>query len=40
MYFKMDVVLMGIVVIGIIGFIFDKIVLFMEKKLTSWQEVK
>ena len=40
MYFRMDVVLMGILVIGIIGFIFDKIVLFLEKKLTSWQEVK
>lgn len=40
MYFKMDVVLMGIVVIGIIGFLFDKFVLYLEKKLTGWQEVK
>jgi len=40
MYFRMDVVLMGILVIGIIGFILDKIVLFLEYKLTSWQEVK
>lgn len=40
MYFKMDVVLMGIIVIGIIGFLFDKLVTFLEKKLTSWQEVK
>ena len=40
MYFKMDVVLMGILVIGIIGFLFDKLVTFMEKRLTSWQEVK
>lgn len=40
MYFKMDVVLMGIIVIGIIGFLFDKLVTFMERKLTSWQEVK
>lgn len=40
MYFKMDVVLLGIIVIGIIGFIFDKVVLLLEKKLTSWQEVK
>jgi NitT/TauT family transport system permease protein len=39
MYFKMDVVLMGIIVIGIIGFIFDKTVLILEKKLTGWQEV-
>lgn len=40
MYFKMDVVLLGILVIGIIGFLFDKLVIFLEKKLTSWQEVK
>ncbi len=40
MYFRMDVVLMGIVVIGIIGFLFDKIVLLIEKKVTAWQEVK
>ena len=40
MYFRMDVVMMGILVIGIIGFIFDKIVLLLERKLTSWREVK
>ena len=40
MYFQMDVVLLGIIIIGIIGFIFDKIVLFLERKLTSWQEVR
>ncbi len=40
MYFKMDVVLLGIIVIGLIGFLFDKLVQFLEKKLTSWQEVK
>jgi len=40
MYFRMDVVLMGILVIGIIGFVLDKLVIFLERKLTSWQEVK
>ena len=40
MYFRMDVVLMGIVVIGVIGFILDKFVLLLEKKLTAWQEVR
>ncbi len=40
MYFKMNVVLMGIAVIGVIGFVFDRLVLFLEKKLTRWQEVK
>lgn len=38
MYFNMDVVLLGIIVIGIIGFLFDKVILFAERKLTSWQE--
>ena len=36
----MDVVLMGIIVIGVIGFLFDKLVLLLERKLTGWQEVK
>lgn len=40
MYFRMDVVLMGILVIGVIGFCLDKIVLLLERILTSWQEVK
>ena len=37
-YFNMDVVMEGIVTIGIIGFLLDKFVLFLEKKLTCWQE--
>lgn len=40
LYFKMDVVILGIVVIGIIGFTLDKIVLFLERKLTGWQETR
>lgn len=40
MYFRMDVVMMGIIVIGIIGFVLDKVVLLLEKKLTGWQETK
>lgn len=40
LYFKMDVVILGIVVIGIIGFSLDKFVLFLERKLTGWQEIK
>lgn len=39
-YFRMDIVLMGIIVIGVIGFVLDKLVLLAEKKLTAWQEVK
>ena len=37
-YFQMDVVLMGIVVIGIMGLVLQSVVEFLEKKLTSWQE--
>jgi NitT/TauT family transport system permease protein len=39
LYFNMDEVMLGIITIGVIGFIADKAVLFLEKKLTGWQEV-
>ena len=39
-YFDMDVVMLGVLVIGTIGFIFDKLVLFLERKLTGWQEIR
>ncbi|GGE26023.1 ABC transporter permease [Pullulanibacillus camelliae] len=38
-FFRMDQVILGIVLIGIIGFIMDKLVLYLEKKLAGWQEV-
>ncbi len=38
-YFRMDVVLMGIILIGIIGLILQKIVKILEKKATSWQDI-
>lgn len=37
-YFMMDVVLLGIVIIGAIGIILQVLVEFLEKKLTGWQE--
>lgn len=40
LFFSMDLVILGIVVIGIIGFILDKLILWLELKLTSWQEVR
>jgi NitT/TauT family transport system permease protein len=40
MYFRMDVVLMGIIIIAVIGFFFDKLILFLERKLTRWQEAR
>lgn len=40
LYFRMDVVILGIVVIGIIGLAMDKFVLFLERRLTGWQEIR
>lgn len=40
MYFQMDVVLMGIMIIGLIGTILDQIVNWMERRLTAWQETR
>lgn len=36
--FELDVLLLGIILIGIIGMLFEKIVKFLERKLTGWQE--
>jgi len=40
MYFRMDIVLMGILIIGIIGTLLDKFVTILEGRLTSWQETR
>lgn len=40
LYFQMDIILLGIFTIGILGFAFDKIILFAEKKLTAWQDTR
>lgn len=40
LYFDMSRVILGIVVIGTIGLILDKTLLFLEKRLTQWQEVR
>ena len=37
-YFDMAVVLLGIIFIGIIGLIFEKLMKFLERRLTGWQE--
>ncbi|MFA6681497.1 MAG: ABC transporter permease [Sphaerochaeta sp.] len=37
-YFKMEVVLMGILVIGVLGLFLQKIVRTLEKHATSWQD--
>lgn len=36
--FELDVMLLGIILIGIIGIVFEKIVRFLERKFTGWQE--
>lgn len=40
MYFQMDVVLLGILLIGIMGLILDRAIAFLERRLTGWQEVR
>ncbi len=37
LYFRMDKVMLGIICIGTIGFAMDRLLLFIEKKLTGWQ---
>lgn len=34
---RMDIVMMGIISIGIIGFLFDRLLLVFEKRLTRWK---
>lgn len=38
LYFRMDIVILGIVLIGILGLVLNKIVSYLEKKLAGWQE--
>lgn len=37
-YYDMGTVLMGIIIIGIIGMTMEKIVKYLERRLTGWQE--
>ncbi|MBF1040249.1 MAG: ABC transporter permease, partial [Lachnospiraceae bacterium] len=37
-YYQMDIVLLGIIVLGIIGIGFEKIVRELERRFTGWQE--
>ena len=38
LYFQMNIVLLGIVLIGILGITLEKIVKYLERRLTGWQE--
>ncbi|GEO27301.1 ABC transporter permease [Alicyclobacillus acidoterrestris] len=37
-YYQVSVIVMGIFIIGVIGFLMDRGVLWMERRLTRWQE--
>lgn len=37
-YYQMDVMMLGIILLGIIGICFEKIVRFLERRFTGWQE--
>lgn len=37
-YYQMDVVLLGIILLGLIGIAFEKIVKTLERRFTGWQE--
>ncbi|MCI7605839.1 MAG: ABC transporter permease [Spirochaetales bacterium] len=37
-YFRMDIVLMGILIIGVLGLLLQKIVRLLEKQVASWQD--
>ncbi|MDF2859434.1 MAG: transporter permease, partial [Neobacillus sp.] len=39
-YFDMSTVLMGIIIIGIIGLLLEKLVKYLEGRLTGWQETQ
>ena len=39
-YYDRETMLLGILVIGVIGIIFERIVYFLERSLTGWQETQ
>ena len=39
-YYDRETMLLGILVIGVIGIIFERIVYFLERRLTGWQETQ
>ncbi len=38
LYFRMDIVMLGIIIIGIVGVVLNGIVGLIERRLTRWQE--
>lgn len=39
-YYDRETMLLGILIIGVIGIIFERIVYFLERRLTGWQETQ
>ena len=37
-FYQMDVVLLGVILLGVIGIVFEQVVRFLERRLTGWQE--
>lgn len=37
-YLKLDIIFVGIIIIGVLGLVMDRLLLWVETKLTSWQE--
>ena len=35
-----SLIVVGIVVIGVLGFVMDRLLLLLERRLTRWQEVR
>lgn len=40
LYFQVPTIMVGIIMIGLLGTIMDRIILYIEKRLTGWQEKK
>jgi NitT/TauT family transport system permease protein len=38
LYYQLDTIFVGLLLIGFLGLAMDRMLLFAEKKLTSWQE--
>lgn len=39
-YLDTSLIVVGIIMIGVLGFIMDRLIMLLERRLTSWQEVR
>jgi NitT/TauT family transport system permease protein len=40
LYFQVPTIMVGIIMIGLMGTIMDRLVMYLETRLTGWQEKK